>query len=199
MTAPPPDSGPFLEALQALDGALRENGTPYMLIGGFAVAAHGHPRPTADLDATVWDPKLQADRLLHALASHEIRPRVPPNETLNGRMLLLVHAPSDTPIDLSLALLPEEAEMLQRAVRSAALGIEVPVVALDDLLFFKAIAMRPHDQADIEKLAHIHHGAFDAALLAERVGVVHEIMGTPERTAILDALLARVARGLPRG
>ena len=35
-----------------------------MIVGGYAVAAHGHPRYTKDLDVWVWaDPK-NADRVV---------------------------------------------------------------------------------------------------------------------------------------
>ena len=40
----------------------------FMIVGGYAVAAHGHPRYTKDLDVWVWaDPK-NADRVISALA-----------------------------------------------------------------------------------------------------------------------------------
>ena len=40
----------------------------FMIVGGYAVAAHGHPRYTKDLDVWVWaDPK-NADRVVSALA-----------------------------------------------------------------------------------------------------------------------------------
>jgi hypothetical protein len=36
----------------------------FMIVGGYAVAAHGHPRYTKDLDVWVWaDPK-NADRVV---------------------------------------------------------------------------------------------------------------------------------------
>ena len=49
----PPLHTEFLDALQAVSTALAELGSPAMIIGGVAVIAHGVPRLTVDIDATV--------------------------------------------------------------------------------------------------------------------------------------------------
>ena len=35
----------------------------FMIVGGYAVAAHGHPRYTKDLDVWVWTDPENADRV----------------------------------------------------------------------------------------------------------------------------------------
>ena len=39
----------------------------YMIVGGYALAAHGLPRATGDLDAWIWTDSVNARRLLAAL------------------------------------------------------------------------------------------------------------------------------------
>ena len=39
----------------------------YMIVGGYALAAHGLPRATGDLDAWIWTDSANADHLLVAL------------------------------------------------------------------------------------------------------------------------------------
>ncbi|MEY2973779.1 MAG: hypothetical protein RIR49_199 [Actinomycetota bacterium] len=39
----------------------------YMIVGGYALAAHGLPRATGDLDAWIWTDGANARRLLTAL------------------------------------------------------------------------------------------------------------------------------------
>lgn len=39
----------------------------FLIVGGYAVAAHGHPRYTKDLDVWVWVDETNAQRLLDAL------------------------------------------------------------------------------------------------------------------------------------
>ena len=39
----------------------------FLIIGGYALAAHGHPRWTKDLDVWIWPEPANADRILAAL------------------------------------------------------------------------------------------------------------------------------------
>lgn len=41
----------------------------FMIVGGYAVAAHGHPRYTKDLDVWVWADEGNAERIIAALAA----------------------------------------------------------------------------------------------------------------------------------
>lgn len=46
---------------------LNRNDVRYLVVGGYAVAAHGHPRYTKDLDVWIEISPGNADRVLHAL------------------------------------------------------------------------------------------------------------------------------------
>jgi hypothetical protein len=46
---------------------LNESEVHYLVVGGYAVAVHGHPRYTKDLDVWVWIDRNNAERLLRAL------------------------------------------------------------------------------------------------------------------------------------
>ena len=56
----PPDFKEFLQLLKAHD-------VQYMLIGGYAVAYHGYPRATVDLDIWVAIDPLNAERIARTL------------------------------------------------------------------------------------------------------------------------------------
>jgi hypothetical protein len=43
------------------------NDVRFLIVGGYAVAAHGHPRATKDLDVWVWIDKHNSERLVRAL------------------------------------------------------------------------------------------------------------------------------------
>jgi hypothetical protein len=47
---------------------LNSNGVEYLVVGAFAVAYHGFPRYTADLDLLVQPTRENAERVLHALS-----------------------------------------------------------------------------------------------------------------------------------
>lgn len=46
---------------------LNENDVKYLVIGGYAVAYHGYPRYTKDLDFWIWSDPDNADRLLKTI------------------------------------------------------------------------------------------------------------------------------------
>lgn len=48
---------------------LKDEGVRYRVVGGYAVAAHGHPRYTKDLDIWLEMERQNAERLLRALNS----------------------------------------------------------------------------------------------------------------------------------
>ena len=53
----------FKEFLQSLN----ENKVKYLVIGGYAVAFHGHPRYTKDLDVWIWPERGNLENLIRAL------------------------------------------------------------------------------------------------------------------------------------
>jgi len=55
-----PDFREFIESLN-------KHNVRYLLIGGYAVALHGHPRYTKDLDIWIWMDSTNATNLLNAL------------------------------------------------------------------------------------------------------------------------------------
>jgi hypothetical protein len=95
----------LLDAIRALTQALDECHSPAMLIGGIAVIARGIPRHTDDVDGTIAADGVDLDELVRILAKYEIEPRVADaiQFARQHQVLLLVHAPSATEIELSLA------------------------------------------------------------------------------------------------
>ena len=46
-----------------------EHDVQFLIVGGYALAAHGHPRYTKDLDVWVWPDPSNAERVVGALAA----------------------------------------------------------------------------------------------------------------------------------
>lgn len=59
---------PLNKDLRELLGLLNSNGVEYLVVGAFAVAYHGFPRYTADLDLPVRPTVENADRAFRALS-----------------------------------------------------------------------------------------------------------------------------------
>ncbi len=129
------EAGPLLEAMAALERGLQRIGLPHMLIGGLAVIARGVPRDTRDIDATIWAPDLDLAKLVEALAAERVVGRIPDLEDFarQAQVLLLVHEPTKTPMEVTLAWLPFEKEAIDRAERMKLGGVELPVAVAEDL------------------------------------------------------------------
>lgn len=140
------------DAIVALTEALDATGAPAMLIGGIAVIAKGIPRHTDDVYGTISGEALDLEEIVRILKNHDIEPRVP--DTIEfarqHHVLLLVHTPSATEIELTLAWLPFEHEALTRAERLDLGNVKAPVATAEDLVIYKAVAWRQRDKSDVE-------------------------------------------------
>jgi predicted nucleotidyltransferase len=134
---------------------LHEAGAEFVVLGGHAVAFHGHPRATKDLDVLVRPEPANAARVYRALAafgapleSFEVTER--DFATYDGV--------------LQIGLPPRRIDILNRAdgitfdeaVADGASfdldGRRIPVIGLEALLKNKRTAKRAQDLADVEAL-----------------------------------------------
>lgn len=187
----------LLEALSALRDALREVPSPSMVIGGIAVIARGVPRQTVDVDATVWAEAVDIDRLFERLARHGIVARIPDAREFARcrQVLLLRHAPSGVPMEISLGWLPFEKEALERASEVDFGGVRIAVAQPEDLVVYKAVAWRDRDKSDIERLIVAHGEKIDLKRVRSLVRDFARALDEPERIPEFEALLHRVGRG----
>jgi predicted nucleotidyltransferase len=136
-------------------------GVDFIVIGGVAVAVQGYGRSTRDLDITYATDVENLERLGGVLLSLRARlrgvaddvPFIPDARTLRQVRLLTLDT-DDGGLDLFIdpAGAAPYAELRTRADRIELDGVEIRVVALDDLLAMKRAAGRPQDIADVEAL-----------------------------------------------
>lgn len=141
-----PDFKEFLRLLNA-------HQVEYLLIGGYAVGFHGHPRATGDLDIWVGTDDANAQRVVRVIREfgfddnqltdalvaqpgHIIRMGVPPVriEVLN----------SISGVSFK--------ECLARSVPADLDGVPLRMIGLSDLRINKLQSGRPKDLADLEEL-----------------------------------------------
>lgn len=183
-------TGPLGEALQAVADALASLRCPGMLIGGMAVIARGVPRLTRDVDATVAGGELGARRLVDEFAKHDLVPRIADAVAFaeSRQVLLLRHQASGVDVDVSLAWLPFELEAIAAAERIDLGGVVIPVARAEDLIIYKAVAFRPVDQQDIERLLTLHRKQVDLARIRRTIQEFAEAIDEPERLAAFDRI-----------
>jgi hypothetical protein len=147
-------AGPLLRAIAATQQWLADANVPAAVIGGVAASLLGRPRVTKDVDlvALVDDDAWPA--LLAAGEPHGFVPRIADALAFAriSRVLLLVHEPTGIEIDMSLAALPFERELVERSSERTIRGVSFRLASPEDIVVMKALALRPRDIADIEAI-----------------------------------------------
>jgi predicted nucleotidyltransferase len=191
--AKPVLNAPLRAAVAAVARSLSEMPAPGMLIGGIAVIARGVPRTTRDVDATVSAQTGQLEDLIHIFEKHDLEPRIDDARAFAqaNQVLLLRHAPSGVDVDVSLAWLPFELEAINAADNLTVGEVRVPVARPEDLVIYKAIAWRPQDQQDVERLLTLHGDRMDLVRVRQVVSELADALEEPERTAELERVIQR--------
>jgi hypothetical protein len=161
----PTESEP--KAIESLASTIRDllawcnaERAPVVIIGGVAASLLGRPRVTADVDALLFLHESQWTGFVQVADRFGFRPRVddPLEFARRARVLLFIHERSGVCVDLALAGLPFEDELLARATVKHIAGISVPVPSPEDLAILKAVAGRPRDLTDLEGLLAANPG-----------------------------------------
>jgi len=125
----------------------------YLLVGGYAVALHGYPRSTVDLDIWIRATPANAECVLAALRAFGFDlPVLEPRLFVDPRSIVRFGVPPFR-IEVMTSIDGVEYDACRpRAVEFDIDGVSVPVIALDDLKINKKAAGRHKDLADLENL-----------------------------------------------
>jgi hypothetical protein len=126
------------DALKTAAAALREAGVPFLLGGSLAAWARGGPATNHDLDLMIK--RADVDRAVSALTAAGMRAEQPPEEWLvkawHGDVLVdLIFWPKGLPID---------DDVIARGEEMAVLAMEMRVMAIEDVLTTKLMAISEH-------------------------------------------------------
>jgi len=185
-----PENSVIEAALAALCNALSELNTPWMVIGGIAVIAHGVQRMTTDIDAVIQGDGVATSALLAVLRRHEILPRIDDAETFAAANLVLLarHRPTQVDLDLSFGWTAFERDALGWRADTLYGNVSAPMARVQDLLVFKAIAGRSRDVDDAVTLLTLYPHV-DLDDVRGRVVALAELAEAPELLLGLDAIL----------
>ena len=132
---------------------LGSNGVEFLVVGGYALAAHGRPRYTGDLDLWVGDERANIERLLAALASFgfaSLNLKASDFEAPDA-VVQLGYPPGR--IDLLTGIDGVRfADCYPRREIVSVAGVELPIIHIDDFKANKRAAGRPRDIADLDSL-----------------------------------------------
>lgn len=138
---------------------LRDAGVEFVVVGGYAVAHHGHVRATKDLDVFIRPSAENAARTMRAMSAFGAPVAALGVSAVDfstpGKVVQLGVPPLR--IDLVTALSGIDFETATRAPGTLELdGRVVNFIGLDALLINKRAAGRPQDLADVAALEAMH-------------------------------------------
>lgn len=125
----------------------------FLIVGGYALAAHGHPRYTKDLDIWVWTDPSNAERIVKSLESFGFDGLGLTAQDFQepGVVIQLGREPQRVDI-LTFATGLEFTQAYENRIMISIGGLEVPFVSVNDLRTNKLATGRLRDIADAADL-----------------------------------------------
>lgn len=141
-------------------GLLNSNGVEYLIVGGYALAVHGHPRYTGDLDFWIGHAPDNAARVLAALQQFGFGALGITLDDLStpGQVIQL----GDPPARIDLLTSIDGVDFRQARERRQVVqidGIDLPFISLEDFKANKRASGRLKDLADLESLGEAPDGS----------------------------------------
>ncbi len=139
----------FAEMLSALSAA----GAEFLVVGAYALAAHGTPRATGDLDIWVNPTVPNAQRVLEALTAFgaPLTDLTIQDLTSSDTVFQIGVVPCRIDILSGISGVAFDDAWTRRVVVQIE-GIDVPVIGRDDFVSNKRASGRPKDRLDLELL-----------------------------------------------
>jgi hypothetical protein len=136
--------------------AFRAAGVEFMVVGGYAVAAHGVPRATGDIDLWVRPTPANAAKVMLALRAFGAPLAGIAADDFVALDLVYQFGRPPNRVDVLTAIDGLEFDAAQtRQVLLTVEGLEVAVPALADLIANKLASGRPQDVADVHRLRRL--------------------------------------------
>jgi predicted nucleotidyltransferase len=132
---------------------LSDEGVRFLLVGAYALAAHGFPRATKDIDLFVWATPENGASLLRALGRFgaqidEVSAAAFASE---GTLFQIGVGPRQIDILTRIDGVTFQGAYARRSTIRIE-GIDVPVISREDLIANKRASGRAQDLADVERL-----------------------------------------------
>lgn len=133
-----------------LIAALNRAGVEYAVCGGFALAMHGHPRATVDIDVVTTGENVERIKTVAKGLGYTLTGGLFHFKNGDLRVHRVTKIVGEEPCMLDI-LVPGEGATI-RGLEMNFMGETIPVVTRDSLIALKRTAGRPQDLADLEKL-----------------------------------------------
>ncbi len=132
---------------------LNDHHVEYLLVGGFAVAIHGYPRATADMDVWVARNRTNAERIVACLREFGFdMPDLTPELFEDPERIIRM---GEAPLRIEILMDIDGVTFDECVVRADSQNVDgtiVPVISLNDLKENKRASGRAKDLDDLENL-----------------------------------------------
>lgn len=161
----------LLTTLRQVWQTLEASGARLAVMGGPALVSWRHIRATRDVSLVMEVPADDVDRLLAVLRAADIEPRRRPAVTQLGKLRIIqcLYEPPgalmDLNVDLLLADCAYQRHALDRRVPEQLAGLNLFILACEDLILHKLLAGRLIDRADCVALLRLQRADLDWAYL----------------------------------
>ena len=137
----------FIELLNA-------NEVKYLLIGGYAVTLHGHPRFTQDIDFWIWTDTQNASKILKTIQDFGFGSLpLDENDFSNpDNVIQLGYPPLRIDLTMSISGVSDFDEAFKNRLDVQLGNLTIPVIGLEDLKKNKKASGRFKDLADLDSL-----------------------------------------------
>lgn len=175
-----------------LQKLFERKGWRFCFIGGVALQRWGEPRLTIDVDVTLFTGFGEEAAYVEVLLSHYRPRREDAREFALASRVLLLQTEDNVGIDVALAGLPFEEEMVRRATYYEFLpGLRLLTCSAEDLVITKAFADRGRDWIDIEGVVIRQIGNLDWGYVRGHLSPLCELKEAPHILDRLDSLRRR--------
>ena len=132
---------------------LNKNNVRYLVIGGFAVAFHGYPRYTKDIDIWLWINPENAKNVIRTLEDFGFKSLgLSIDDFLESETIIQIgHPPNRIDLIMTASGVDFE-ECYQSKIEEEIDGVNIPFIDLENLKKNKLATGRTQDMADIENL-----------------------------------------------
>jgi hypothetical protein len=134
--------------------SLNDNSVRYLVVGGYAVALHGHPRYTKDLDVWIEQTAENAQNVLNALIAFGFSSLdINIGDLLEENTIIqLGYPPNRIDLITSLSGLAFE-DCYPKRVQVEIQRVQINFIDIENLAINKKATGRPQDLADLENLS----------------------------------------------
>jgi hypothetical protein len=186
----------LLDLLADLVAALAILDVHWYVFGAQAVAIHGRPRLTQDVDVTVDLRDESRKHLIETLSAggFVLRTGADDDFIAKTRVLPLRHTASGGQLDLVLAGTNLEREFAARAKPFVLAGVSVPVITPEDLLVTKLLSTRGKDIEDARTIVAACRKSLDRDRVIATLRLLEQAIDSSDLVRQFKALEAKAAK-----